>query len=207
MRKTKEEAAITRNTLLKAALNIFSSKGYAAATLGDIAEEAGVTRGAIYWHFGSKAELYHALLNEYSMLGSQLVQKAAAEGGTLVDILRRIFVRQMSAVESDPALRAMMELTLFKTEHLSELADIHQQQMVSTRALLESIAAALGQGISAGELREDIDPQEMARAFLALQNGLIYLWLQDTAAFSIQDSAPALIEVYLQGIVVNKDRF
>ena len=201
MRKTKEEAAITRDTLLKAALAIFSRKGFAATTLGNIAEEAGVTRGAIYWHFGSKAELYNALLQEYNNLGGQLMQKAVSEGGSLLDILRRIFVYQMSAVEMDFALRAMMELTLFKTENVPELEDIRRQQIASTRTLVASIAAALQQGIAAGELRSDIDSQEMARAFLAYQNGLIYLWLQDPSSFSLKDRAPALIDVYLEGII------
>lgn len=59
-RRTKEEGALTRESLLRAALAAFSTKGYAAATLEDVAAKAGITRGAIYWHFGSKAELYTA---------------------------------------------------------------------------------------------------------------------------------------------------
>jgi hypothetical protein len=73
--------------------------------------------------------------------------------------------------------------------------------VVNTRALVASIAVALQQGIAAGELRSDLDPQEMARAFLAYQNGLIYVWLQDPEAFSVKDSALALVEVYLEGII------
>lgn len=201
MRKTKEEAAITRDTLLKAALTIFSRKGYAAATLGNIAEEAGVTRGAIYWHFGSKAELYKALLQEYNSLGGQIMQKAVEEGGSLLDILRRIFVYQMTAVETNASLRAMMELTLFRAERVPELDEIRQQQTENSKTLVANIAAALQQGTAAGELRSDMDAQEMARAFLAYQNGLIYLWLQDPKAFSLKDSAPALIDMYLEGII------
>ena len=71
MRKTKEEAAITREQLLKKALAVFSKKGYSATTLQDIASEADVTRGAIYWHFGSKAKLYNTLIREYSAMWSQ----------------------------------------------------------------------------------------------------------------------------------------
>ena len=116
MRKTKEEAAITRESLLQAALAVFSRKGYTAATMEDVARQAGVTRGAIYWHFGSKAELYTALLSEYSARGGEIVQAAAAEGGSLVEILRRVFIRLLEAVESDAALRAVMDISLFKTD-------------------------------------------------------------------------------------------
>ncbi|MGZ9164459.1 MAG: TetR family transcriptional regulator, partial [Anaerolineales bacterium] len=66
MRRTKEEAAVTRATLLKTALSVFSAKGYAAATLDDVATAAKVTRGAIYWHFKSKADLYNTLTQELS---------------------------------------------------------------------------------------------------------------------------------------------
>ena len=74
MKRTKEEAAITRQVLLKQALGVFSQKGYAATTLQDIAEAAELTRGAIYWHFGSKAELYNTLLREYSDKGNVIMQ-------------------------------------------------------------------------------------------------------------------------------------
>ena len=54
MRKTKEEAALTRKRLLEAAVRVFSEKGFTASKLSEIADKAGVTRGAIYWHFGNK---------------------------------------------------------------------------------------------------------------------------------------------------------
>ena len=133
MRRTKEEAAITREQLLKKALAVFSKKGYAATTLEDIAREAEVTRGAIYWHFGSKAELYNTLIREYSDRGSTIMQEAAAEGGTLLDILRRIFVQQLQAIEEDPALRALMELQLFKTGLVPELEEGRKQQGMTGR--------------------------------------------------------------------------
>src|SRR5687768_10831707 len=101
VRRTKEEAVITRATLLKTALAVFSAKGYAGTTLDDVAKAAKVTRGAIYWHFKSKADLYNTLVEEFSARGSVVVQQAAAEGGTLLDILRRIFVRICSLIEED----------------------------------------------------------------------------------------------------------
>jgi AcrR family transcriptional regulator len=63
MRKTKEEAEITRQNLLKAALVVFSRRGYNATRLEDIADEAGVTRGALYHHFGDKESLFLAVFD------------------------------------------------------------------------------------------------------------------------------------------------
>jgi AcrR family transcriptional regulator len=203
-RRTKEDAAKTHESLLIAARSVFSRKGYATTTLEEIAQEAGLTRGAIYWHFGSKAELYLALLDEYSGKGGEIIQAAAAQGGTLVEILGRVFTRMLEAIETDLALREVMEISLFKTERTPDLVTALQQRRESTRSLVESIAAAMQQGIASGELRSDLDPLVMGRAFLAYQNGAIYLWLQDPAAFSLKASAASLADMYLNGIVTRK---
>ncbi len=200
MRKTKEEAEKTRQDLLKAALSVFSQKGYTAATLEDVAKEAGVTRGAIYWHFGSKAELYTALLEEYSARGSEIVQAAAEEGGSMVEILHRIFVRLLTAVENDPALRAVMEINLFKTEYSPELSDTLSKQVENGRILLAGISQAMQQGIAAGELRSDMEAEDLARAFIAFQNGILHLWLIDPIAFDLGERAPKMAEILIQGL-------
>lgn len=200
MRRTKEQAEQTRQTLLEAALSIFSQKGYATTTLEDVAQEAGVTRGAIYWHFGSKAELYAALLDTYSARASDIVQAEIAEGGSLVDILRRVFIRLLTAVEGDPSLRAVMEINLLKTEYSPELSGTLAKQIENGRALLAGIAQAMAGGIAAGELRADLDPEDMARAFIAFQNGVLQLWLMDQAAFGLGEQAPHLAEILMAGI-------
>jgi TetR/AcrR family acrAB operon transcriptional repressor len=200
MRRTKEEAEQTRQALLKAALSIFSQKGYASTTLEDIAQEAGVTRGAIYWHFGSKAELYSALLEKYSTRASDIVQAEVAAGGSLHDMLRRIFIRLLTAVEEDPSLRAVMEINLLKTEYSPELSDTLARQIENGRELLAGIAQAMAGGIAAGELRADLDPTDMARAFIAFQNGVLQLWLMDPSAFGLGERAPHLAEILMAGI-------
>jgi len=200
MKRTKEEAAITREQLLSKALKIFSKKGYAATTLEDIARDAEVTRGAIYWHFGSKAELYNTLIREYSIRGNAIMQQAASEGGTLLDILRRVFVRQLQVLEEDTALRALMELQLFKTGLVAELEDVRKQQVEGSVGLLEMLAGIMGQGVQAGLLRSDVDPKEMARAYLGFQNGLIHLWLTAPNQFSLKNSADSFADILIAGL-------
>src|SRR5512145_338613 len=170
MRRTKEEAAVTRTNLLKTALSVFSAKGYAAATLDDVATAAKVTRGAVYWHFKSKADLYNTLVEEVSARGAAVVQGAVAEGGTLIEILRRVFVRQCALIEEDKESRAVMELALFKTGLDPELQVGRKKQLEAGNALIAGITDALRQGIAQGQLRNDLDPADMARAFVAFEN-------------------------------------
>jgi len=200
MRRTKEEAAITRKQVLKKALAIFSKKGYAATTLEDIAKEAEVTRGAIYHHFGGKAELYNILIREYSDRGSQIMEQAVSEGGTLLDILRRVFVRQLQVIEDDREMRALMELYLFKTGPVADLNEGRQQQIESGIGLIEMLAGIMSQGMEQGLLRKDVDPKEMARAYLAYQNGLINLWLTAPDQFSMKDSVESFADILMAGI-------
>src|SRR5215468_10863238 len=67
VRRTKEEALETRNRILDAAERIFEKRGVSRTSLQDIAEAAGVTRGAIYWHFKGKDELFAAMMERATM--------------------------------------------------------------------------------------------------------------------------------------------
>lgn len=200
MRRTKEEAAVTRATVLKAALSVFSAKGYAAATLDDIAAKAKVTRGAIYWHFKGKADLYNTLVEEMSARGASIVQQAVAEGGTLINILWRVFISQCTLIEDDKEARAVMELALFKTGLDPDLQAGRKKQIESGNALIAGIADAMKMGISQGVLRDDIDPTDMARAFLAFENGAIQQWLASPKSFSLKKSAESFADILIKGL-------
>lgn len=200
MKRTKEEAAVTRATLLKAALTLFSTKGYAATSIEDITQAARMTRGALYHHFQSKADLYNTLVEEVSARGADIVQQAVAEGGTFTEILKRVFVRQLAYIENDKEARAVMELALFKTGSHPELQAGKDKQIKAGKAMLNGIAQAMQIGISSGELRTDISPKEMALSFVAFQNGVIQLWLAAPKSFSLMESAETFADILLHGL-------
>ena len=66
-RRTKEDAAATRNGLIDAAERVFCEKGVSRASLSDIASAAGATRGAIYWHFKDKVDLFNAMMDRVTL--------------------------------------------------------------------------------------------------------------------------------------------
>ena len=200
MRRKKEEDAVTRATLLNTALSVFSAKGYSAAKLDDVAKAAKMTRGAIYWHFKSKADLYNTLVEEVSARGAAVVQQAVAEGGTLIEILRRVFVRQCALIEEDKEARAVMELALFKTSLDPELQTGRRKQLEAGNALVAGITDAMRLGIAQGLLRKDMDPADMARAFLAFENGAIQMWLLSPRSFSLKASAESFADILITGL-------
>ena len=66
-RKTKEEALTTRAHIIDAARRVFHAEGVNRSTLDKVAQAAGVTRGAVYWHFANKTELFLAVKQTYRL--------------------------------------------------------------------------------------------------------------------------------------------
>lgn len=75
MRRTKEQAEQTRVAILEAAERLFLEKGVAQCSLEQIARAAGVTRGAVYWHFENKAHLFHEMLSQVRLPPEQLTER------------------------------------------------------------------------------------------------------------------------------------
>lgn len=200
MRRTKEEADVTRQKLLHAALNVFSRQGYDATRLEDIAAEAEVTRGAIYHHFGGKAELYNAMVMEFTQRVMPVIQEAVAQGGGALDTLRRLFVNTLSYIEEDAIYRAVNELVLFKTSVSPELTEGMQRKVEGIYGLIEFISQQVQQGIDAGEIRADVDARDTAIAFLSLQNGLMMVWLLDKNLFALKAKAASMAEIFVHGV-------
>src|SRR5262245_34467011 len=200
MRRTKEAAEQTRRTLLDAGLRVFSRQGYAATTLEDIAREAAVTRGAIYWHFGGKAELYQALIQERIGPANNLLGQILAGDLPPLAKLRLLLVRALEYVEEDADYRAVLELTLFKAEATPDLAAGVAAKTQATRALSAALTELVGAGIAAGDIRPDIEPQAAALAALGLLNGVATTWLLDPAAFPLGALAAPIVDAFLYGL-------
>jgi TetR/AcrR family acrAB operon transcriptional repressor len=200
MKRTKEEAEITRQTLLKAALVVFSKQGYAATRLEDIAAEAKVTRGAIYHHFGGKAQLYNALVSDFSSGIENLIGETIAEGGSTPEVLRRLLINTWEYLETNADYRAVMELTMFKTGVDAELEEGLRMKQEGTRSMVDGLAQMIHAGIERGELRADLDPQATAQTLISVQNGLALMWLLDPLAFSLKNTARTAAEIFVRGI-------
>jgi TetR/AcrR family acrAB operon transcriptional repressor len=200
LRKTAAEAAETRQAILRAALKEFSQRGYSATTLNGVARAAGVTRGAVYWHFASKAALYEESLRAFGGQAGAIMGAAAAEGGDFIAICQRILIRLLTGLEEDRELRAVMEVSLFKTEHTAELADVVANQRARMNELVAQLAGIMQAGSAQGALRADLDPWDVARGFLAYQQGVFHLWLTDPSAFSLRQRASPLADLFLNGI-------
>jgi len=119
-RRTKEEAAETRQQILDTALDVFSRKGYSRTTFVDIAAPIGLTKGAVYWHFKSKTDLLVALIEECLIRKIGRVDDPGKIAPTL-DALRNCYVGSAKHVLSDPLLRKFEFFINFQIEWSEEL--------------------------------------------------------------------------------------
>ena len=201
MRRTKEEAAATRELLLNTALSVFGSKGYAATTLDDVARAAGVTRGAIYWHFGGKDELYNTLVRERFARASTIFESIFSQGGSALTMLRQFMVRFLEYLEDDPEYRAVLELTIFKTEVGPDLVSGMQEKQQANQSMIAAVEQLLHKAISAGEIKPHIEVTIAALAIMGFLSGITTLWLQNPASFSLKLRAQSLVDTFLNGLI------
>lgn len=200
MRRTKEAAELTRRALLEAALEIFSQKGYDAARLEEIAAAAHLTRGAIYHHFGGKLELFHALFTEAEASSHQAVQQAIAEGGSFLEIARRVLIYSLELLQKNRQYRRVTALYLFKAGSSPELADFQAQRAEDMKQQVNQVTEFFKNALAQGAVRADLDPQIAAQAFLSYQSGLMLLWLLNPSLISVDNDAEALADMFISGI-------
>lgn len=159
----RDRARRTRRRLLLAAAALFDEAGYRGAPLSDILASAGLTKGALYFHFRSKRALTEALLAEVSRSWEVVVAEIAGRG---LDPLWRLLVetdayvarwmhdplvRGISRALDDPELRTQRDRWLAAWE-------------AATIERLEDAAAA-------GLLGPEVDPRRAARAVVAIASG------------------------------------
>lgn len=199
-RKTKAEAAKTRRNILDAAFAVFSDKGFMRTTLRDIASAAGVTRGAIYWHFKDKVDLFLALSEEIAASAAARPEDVREDRVQSLEDLKRDILNYLVNFETNPRYAVFYELMNYRTEYTRELEPVRTRQREQQREILQRAGAMFVRLKAHGAVRCDLDPACAALSLLAWIVGLVEIWLSDPASFSITETAPALLDHFFRGI-------
>ena len=118
MSRRKADAERTREIILDAAETTFLAQGVSRTTLAHIAQAAGVTRGAIYWHFEDKAALFDALLERVRVPLDEIVDEVVEHlGSAPADCLRDIALRSLAAISHDLPLQRAATIVLHRCEN------------------------------------------------------------------------------------------
>ncbi len=191
MRRTAEAAEATRVALIETGVLTFAEVGYHAARLDDIAERTGVTRGAVYHHFGDKPGLLAAIVDRFIGAFDRSVDGAVAtvDGQEpLGRVLERLIVEPLALVESDRHAAAFFELVMLRASGVSELNAVraHRRELMTGRT--EALSAALREGAQEGRIREDITPEAIARHIASVQYGVLATWIEFGRTYSLVDA-------------------
>ncbi|NWD68111.1 TetR family transcriptional regulator [Pseudomonas gingeri] len=198
VRRTKEEAQETRRQILEAAEKAFYERGVARTTLADIATLAGVTRGAIYWHFSNKAELVQAMLDSLQEPLDALARASESEEELdPLGCMRTLLIQVLRQVALDPQTRRINEILFHKCEFTDEMCDLRRQRQAASVDCNLKIGLTLRNAVARGQLPEQLDPARAAVAIHAYIHGIIAQWLLVSDSFELQTEAERLVDTGL----------
>jgi TetR/AcrR family acrAB operon transcriptional repressor len=206
-RRTKEDALATRHSLLDAAERLFQAQGVSHTSLNDIAKQAGTSRGAIYWHFKDKADLFNAMMARATLPLEQSFEDLGRDGN--VDPLTQICLSMRAAllrISTDAQTRRVFEVATHKVEYVDELQAVRLRHL----AVRDDCLAQVAHGMRAAAERRSVTlaaPVETcAQGLHAIIDGLIQNWLLDSEAFDLVTVGQDVMDIYLTGLGLRPEK-
>jgi TetR/AcrR family acrAB operon transcriptional repressor len=200
-RRTKEDALATRDSILDAAEQLFVKQGVSGTTLQHIASAAGVTRGAIYWHFVDKGAMFNAMMERVKMpLESALQLLDRANAAEPLDALREYIMCVFRVTVEDPKARRVFEIATLKIEFIDELSAVRERRMQNQTEWMARAENRVREGIANGQVKPDVDPYAVALGLWAMIDGLIRAWVLDPQAFDLVKLGAQIIDTHLESL-------
>jgi TetR/AcrR family acrAB operon transcriptional repressor len=200
MRRTKEEAALTRSAIVEAGLACFDRRGITGTTLAEIAAEAGVTKGAVYHHFPGKLAILTELREQVSLPLLDAADTALLHAGEAPALARieRFITGVLEDLERDGRKRRVLGVMLFKCEYVDDLGVMLAGNVRNTARLAKAFEAAYAQARAEGTLAHCLEPAAAALETMMFFSGLLRLWLLHPPRSALRRGARAAIAGHMR---------
>jgi TetR/AcrR family acrAB operon transcriptional repressor len=201
VRRTKDEAQETRSAILDTAERVFSSRGVSRTSLADIAKAAGVTRGAIYWHFKDKADLFCEMVARVTLPMEDA--PCRADHGKAADPLasiRAMMVAILKRTSEDAQARRVFHIVFHKCEYVDEMMVVWQRFADMQVACLKAIEQGLRAAVQRGQLARELDTRRAALGLHAMVDGLMSKWVSDPDHVPRPHEAEHVVDLFLAGL-------
>lgn len=201
VRKTKEDAAITRQKIIHAAREIFLLKGVSRTSLEHIATQAGVTRGAVYWHFKNKAELFYAMREQVFLPLIDRMDDALVSEHADADPLSRIqqfLETTIQILNDDIETRQIYEVMMSKCEYVDEFSDVLQDILNNCNSIVEKLEHAYDQANIMQLILPQMSAKDLAADTHLFFSGLLHMWVKDADGTLFRNQAQSLIRNHIQ---------
>jgi TetR/AcrR family acrAB operon transcriptional repressor len=200
VRRSKQDALATRNLILDTAERVFARRGVSRTSLQEIAQCAGVSRGAIYWHFKDKAALFEAIMQRVLLPMEQGPPRLAETRGDAIADLRARCIDALARIVADPQVRRVFEIAIHKVEYVDELVAVRDRRRDVSRLHLASIERVMLREIRSGAPLRRNEAHAAALGLHALLEGLIQNWMLDPEAFDLVRVGTRAVDSYLAGL-------
>ncbi len=191
-------SAERKNQILDAALRVFARRGFYKARMDDIAEEAHLSKGTLYWYFRGKDAILQALVDKVFQLVMRDMMRIAADHDRPVPERLRQVAR--SAEESvgffEAAMPFMHEIYALATRP----GPVRTAMQGYYRRYKAVLADLLAEGMARGELRPH-DPAMTAVAFIVQFEGLLLLWVISPEDFDLHAHWQPMAEFFIQSLL------
>ena len=203
VRKTKEQALATRCNILNAAEHLFQAQGVSGTSLHDIASAAGVTRGAVYWHFKDKADVFNAMMGRVCLPMEQAGAQLGRDANTpTLPALRAQLLDVLARVVRDEQVRRVLDIATSKIEYTAELGAVRARHLQIRNDYQGHLERTLKLAQKRGEVKATPSARQMAVGIHALMDGLIQNWMLEPDAFRLGTTGPTVLDIYLAGLAV-----
>ncbi|MDN3522541.1 TetR family transcriptional regulator [Halomonas ramblicola] len=196
-RRTKAEAAATREALLDAAEEVFLERGVARTSLEQIARHAGMTRGAVYWHFKNKADLFQAMLQRVRMPFQELVEEIGDPSlvERPLEAIRLACLRGFERLEQ-PRYRRVHAILIHHCEVFGDIDPLAMQNEMAEEAC-GALIDYFGCAARLDHLHPGLSPEVAAELLQAMLGGLFHDWLRNHERFSLRERGTVLLDTQL----------
>jgi TetR/AcrR family acrAB operon transcriptional repressor len=201
VRRTKEEALATRHRILDAAELLFQQRGVSRTSLHEIAEAAEVTRGAVYWHFKDKADLFNAMMERATMPFEEAACGAVrGPDENPLDFMCRRLVEALRATATHERTRRVFEIATHKVEYVDELLQVRDRHLAGRNECLNECERELKAAMRQGLIASKVPARCIALGLHALVDGLIQNWMLDPEAFDLVKVGKQVLCTYVDGL-------
>jgi AcrR family transcriptional regulator len=192
------EEAASKQTIKKAALKLFSEKGFYATSTRDLTEAAHVSKGTLYWYYKSKEEVAFSLVSDMLSDFLRIIEVARDEEGPVVERLERLVVgvSELYYRETD-YLRLLWK---FRADRRYIFSEDYMEKVTSYYVRIRrALEAMVEQGIHSGEFRK-VDARLMAFIMLGMTEGLEVEWLENEDELSMRDALEETMKMLVSSL-------
>lgn len=174
-RKTKVQARETRQRIVDAARTVFHQWGVTHSSLDQVARVAQLTRGAIYWHFKDKVDLFLAVREDFLLPAFEEIDSIirSARYDDPLDGIEASLGRFVHLLDTCSDVKMVLETVINRCEHVAEFADVQSDLNRPAIRFLATLESAYRRAGALGTLRPGLDPRLVASDTLAFTEGLV----------------------------------